>query len=453
MIQDVFVSYSTKDKTITDAIVAAMEQNQIRCWYAPRDIKPSEDWGKAISNAIEESKVFLIIFSGNSNRSQRVLDELNLAISREIPILPFRIENLEPDGAMRLHLSSRHWLDAYDSSWETHIKKLILAVSSHLKTTIVEEDVEVPETLTKTQKALKNKGISRILVGIVSAALVISAGWYGLTQLNKTGNENRELSSSLTEQAITTLDDNEEIQKTTAPTTEDPPSVAPISTSTAAILPTYSDQGGTGDSENGPCSEILPDLEVQMHLEICDTFDSNVNGWRVGEYKNSDINEKLGISNGAYVWHIECNNNNYGCIGASLPNRASPMSDFYLEVDIGRIDESIDMEYGIRFRDGGRNYYEFIVNEENQKYFVGSYYGGVYEYWIYAQTAPMLKPNEVNRLAVQAIGTRFVFYINNEIVGELENDNLAVGIAGVVANFTKSGEGTMQIDNFSVYVP
>lgn len=122
MAHDVFVSYSTIDKTLTNTIVASMEQNQIRCWYAPRDIKPSDDWGKAISSAIEQSKVFLLIFSGNSNQSQRVLDELNLAISREIPILPLRIENLEPDGAMRLHLSSRHWLDAYDSSWESHIK-------------------------------------------------------------------------------------------------------------------------------------------------------------------------------------------------------------------------------------------------------------------------------------------------------------------------------------------
>lgn len=225
MVHDVFVSYSSIDKTITDTIVVSMEQNQIRCWYAPRDIKPSEDWGKAISNAIEQSKVFLIIFSGNSNRSQRVLDELNLAISQEIPILPFRIENLELDGAMRLHLSSRHWLDAYDPSWESHIKKLINTVSSNLETTIAEEDVEVPETLKRKQKTLKNKGIRRILVGIVTAALVISAGWYGLTRLNKTDDETRELSLSITEQVVATLDENEEIQETATPATEDSPSV------------------------------------------------------------------------------------------------------------------------------------------------------------------------------------------------------------------------------------
>ncbi len=222
MVHDVFVSYSTKDKTITDTIVASMEQNQIRCWYAPRDIKPSEDWGKAISNAIEQSKIFLIIFSGNSNQSQRVLDELNLAISQEITILPFRIENLEPDGAMRLHLSSRHWLDAYDPSWESHIKKLIYTVSSHLETTIPEEDVEVPEKLQRKQKPLKNKGIRRILAGIVTIALVISGGWYGLNRLNNTNQETPEYNLSLTEQAITTPDENEEIQEITPSPTEDP---------------------------------------------------------------------------------------------------------------------------------------------------------------------------------------------------------------------------------------
>lgn len=130
MAHDVFVSYSSKDKAIADTIVAAMENNHIRCWYAPRDIQSSEDWGTAVTSAIDGSRVFLLIFSGNANQSQRVLDELNFAISQQIVIFPFRVENLEPHGAMKLHLSSRHWLDAYDPSW-------LLCRTSHptLKTT------------------------------------------------------------------------------------------------------------------------------------------------------------------------------------------------------------------------------------------------------------------------------------------------------------------------------
>jgi len=138
MAHDVFVSYSSKDKTVADAVVASLEQNDIRCWYAPRDIKPSDDWAESITKAIESSKVFLIVFSGNANQSHRVLDEVNFAISEEITILPFRIENLDPVGAMKLHLSTRHWLDAYDPSWEAHLKKLVFDVSVIIEAKIEE---------------------------------------------------------------------------------------------------------------------------------------------------------------------------------------------------------------------------------------------------------------------------------------------------------------------------
>jgi len=182
MPHDVFVSYSSKDKVIADSVVAAMEQNGIRCWYAPRDIKPSEDWGKAISSAIEQSRVFLVIFSNHANRSQRVLDEVNLAISNQAVLLPFRIENLEPDGAMKLHLSSRHWLDAYDPSWESHIKALIKNVSIVMETAIDEENIKLPVGIFKKEKRQKKK-IGRILGAVSLTAILILAGIFGVPLL------------------------------------------------------------------------------------------------------------------------------------------------------------------------------------------------------------------------------------------------------------------------------
>ncbi|MCJ7625258.1 MAG: toll/interleukin-1 receptor domain-containing protein [Anaerolineaceae bacterium] len=44
MSHDIFISYSSKDKIIADAAVAALEKNDIRCWYAPRDISPGAEW-------------------------------------------------------------------------------------------------------------------------------------------------------------------------------------------------------------------------------------------------------------------------------------------------------------------------------------------------------------------------------------------------------------------------
>jgi len=204
MSHDVFVSYSNKDKVIADSVIAAMEQNGIRCWYAPRDIKPGEDWGRAISSAIEKSKVFLVIFSNYSNRSQRVLDEVNLAISNQAVILPFRIENLEPDGAMRLHLSSRHWLDAYEPSWESHIKSLVKNVSINLETTLDEQQIVLPP------KISRRVGVSRgtpkkILAGLIIAVFAVIAVWYGSTKWLKPDNTAEIEGITLTEISLPTV--------------------------------------------------------------------------------------------------------------------------------------------------------------------------------------------------------------------------------------------------------
>lgn len=172
MTYDVFISYSSKDKAIADGIVSTLEQNNIRCWYAPRDIKPSEDWGMAIANAIQETNIFLMVFSGNSNQSQHVLDELLFAIDAQAVVLPYRIENLEPAGAMKLHLSSRHWLDAYDPSWESHLKELAKSISLILETKLDEKQIKLPPKYSKRPRKLNIKRILLVIGMLLTAVLV-----------------------------------------------------------------------------------------------------------------------------------------------------------------------------------------------------------------------------------------------------------------------------------------
>jgi len=130
---DVFVSYSSKEKTIADAVVAAHEQSGIRCWYAPRDIAPGADWADSITKAIHECSIMVLVFSKEANRSQRVIDEVNYAISQQKPLLPFRVESSSPTGALSLHLSSRHWLDAFEPNWEEHLERLVKSVRLNLE--------------------------------------------------------------------------------------------------------------------------------------------------------------------------------------------------------------------------------------------------------------------------------------------------------------------------------
>lgn len=121
---DVFISYA-KDKIVADAICEKLENNNIRCWIAPRDILPGADWGNSIVDAIHSSKVLVLIFSSNSNESIQVTRELERAVNQGITIIPFRIEDTTLSGSMEYFIGPAHWLDARDPPLEKHIDKLV----------------------------------------------------------------------------------------------------------------------------------------------------------------------------------------------------------------------------------------------------------------------------------------------------------------------------------------
>lgn len=125
---DVFISYSSKDKPIADAVVASLENNSIRCWIAPRDILPGEDFPRAIIRAINESKVMVLIFSASANASPQVTREVTKAVSKGIVIIPFRIEDAPMSESMEYLIGLPHWLDALTSPLEQHINTLVRRV-------------------------------------------------------------------------------------------------------------------------------------------------------------------------------------------------------------------------------------------------------------------------------------------------------------------------------------
>jgi len=132
MAHDVFVSYSQQDKAVADAVVARLEQDGTRCWIAPRDIVPGTSWGDAIVDAIAASKVMILILSVDSSRSRQVIREVERAVSADVVVLPFRIENVDPTGAMAYFLGTEHWLDALTPPLERHIEQLSRSVTSLL---------------------------------------------------------------------------------------------------------------------------------------------------------------------------------------------------------------------------------------------------------------------------------------------------------------------------------
>ena len=111
---DVFISYSSLNKAQADAVVSDFENNGIRCWYAPRDIMPGQEWVTAIHEAINSCKLFVLIYTDSSNESKQVANEVALAFNSGKTLIPFKLSDTQMSSELEYYLTRVHWLDAVD---------------------------------------------------------------------------------------------------------------------------------------------------------------------------------------------------------------------------------------------------------------------------------------------------------------------------------------------------
>jgi hypothetical protein len=121
---DVFISYSSKDKPVADAITSALENRRVRCWIAPRDILPGKPWAGAILDAIADARAMVLVYSANSNGSPQVIREVDRAVHHGITVVPFRIQAAEMSKEMEYYISAAHWLDATGGAMDGHVTLL-----------------------------------------------------------------------------------------------------------------------------------------------------------------------------------------------------------------------------------------------------------------------------------------------------------------------------------------
>lgn len=126
---DVFLSHSHVDKVFADAICHRLEAADIRCWVAPRDIRPGDDWAEAIIDAMDRAQMLVLVFSASANNSPQVRREVERAVNKGLMVLPFRIENVPLSKSLEYFISTQHWLDAITGDLEVHLDELCRCVA------------------------------------------------------------------------------------------------------------------------------------------------------------------------------------------------------------------------------------------------------------------------------------------------------------------------------------
>ena len=93
-------------------IVDELERRGVRCWIAPRDVRPGHPFDDEIVDAIDASRAMLLVFSDLCNESEYIRREVTVAGESHKIIIPFRIEDAQPRRGLRIRLSDLHWIDA-----------------------------------------------------------------------------------------------------------------------------------------------------------------------------------------------------------------------------------------------------------------------------------------------------------------------------------------------------
>jgi len=131
MSANIFISFASQDLKVANTICSAIEGRGFKCWISSRDILPGENFQSAIVRAIRGSRIMLLVFTGNSNRSEEMTKELALASQQKLMVVPLRVEDVTPNDAFAYEFATRQWIDLF-ADWEIAMSQLCARMAAAL---------------------------------------------------------------------------------------------------------------------------------------------------------------------------------------------------------------------------------------------------------------------------------------------------------------------------------
>lgn len=166
-----FISYSRKDSNLLRPLIAVANEMNINYFIDRDEIHGGEDYFMKITEALNQSKVVLFIWTDNSAESKYVKKEISYSIKKDKKIIPVKLGNVG-DSHFDLALSDLNWIE---------VKKLNDKVSSTILTSITQnvdqdnkgitiEPKPRDESFSVSKFFKKNKFISKL--GIVNMGAI-----------------------------------------------------------------------------------------------------------------------------------------------------------------------------------------------------------------------------------------------------------------------------------------
>lgn len=121
---DVFISYSRQNMELADRVEKTLKSRGLRCFIDRESIEIGEDFAEKIGKSIYHSEVLLLIWTPESNQSDNVAREVNLAQVYSKIIIPFQIGDFIPHYRMAYMLALANRADKRQGFSDVELDKL-----------------------------------------------------------------------------------------------------------------------------------------------------------------------------------------------------------------------------------------------------------------------------------------------------------------------------------------
>ena len=105
----VFISHASAEKPIAEFLYDELKHLGAQPWMATKDVKAGSNYAQTIMHALQTSSAVIVLLTDSSISSQHVKREINLAIDKDIPIIPLNLTG-KSDLVALLPADWQYWL-------------------------------------------------------------------------------------------------------------------------------------------------------------------------------------------------------------------------------------------------------------------------------------------------------------------------------------------------------
>src|ERR1700733_12630980 len=177
MAGEIFISYRRADEAWARLLHAQLRAEGVEAWYDAQ-VGAGQDWRLTTAKALQDSQIFVLLFSANAAQSSDIAKELAAAVFEKKLIIPVRLEDIAPSGAFLYELASRNWVNAYENR-EAKLAELAKGLAYLVRTGARDESV-LPfdrDASAKGAQARRRMPFFIAAVAVVVIALAATAAW------------------------------------------------------------------------------------------------------------------------------------------------------------------------------------------------------------------------------------------------------------------------------------